>query len=1116
MENVQNESTKSFLEHIPVGIVVFNAEGIISLITENFFRFAVSGYSDSGSLLGKNIFEINLFNEIDIHSDLEGIKNGYGFEKTLVNQKTLDGGQLSIIVKASSIHENDKYFGGIIIVEDAKLGFDNFRQGVKSISELKEILSRAADCVVITDEKGNIKDLTERMRFQVSEIFGIAQGENIIRQLPAYLSEKITAVLESSNNLAGLNENIETDELLINIKMFSAQTSGSRGGVFVFLFTDQTLSGAAGSKITSELEELRKYQQIASSVVDAIINIDIEGNINFWNESAEKLFGFKRSAVYGKFIGKILPLFNEKYFTQIKDELRKSNVWESRLKLGAADKTEYFQVRLGLIKEDKESIVILCTNITRQVQLERRIRQSEERFRDIVTNTQEYICTIDLNGKITYVNPYFISEFGYHEEEFTTLNFTDLIEKEYLKKFGFDLNVFDVKNVQTKELPLRRKNGSIVFVVGNFSIVSDLNDKPKYYNAILTDITSQKKSERDLLLIKSVFEASTEGISVSSKRKLVLVNERFIKMFGYSNPEEIIGRDPLDMVSNKDIPNVAKKIEELENNINKPMIFEYQALRKDEGVFYAENSTISYRTEQNLYIVSIIRDITEEKRSQLALRESEERYRSITENISESLWTAERVSDKLQMVFYTSGVKQITGYTQSEFLEDKRLWIKIIHPNDLSGTISKFKRLYRDPARNKDEIVYRIIDREGGIVWIKNKVNVIRNKKGEIEKVFGLVSDISLSKRAEEELKESAENLKKLNDTKDKFISIISHDLRTPFSSIIGFAELLQDNKLDQEKREQYAKFILESSKSMLSLVNSLLDWTRLQTGRLEFEPKRVNAKTIVANSYQMIAGAAINKNIRILNDVLADVYIHADFDLLLQVFNNLLSNAIKFTNSGGKIIIGAYPMIEKRMIRFSVKDEGVGIKEEHLDKLFKVESKFTLAGTAGEKGSGLGLSLCYDIVKKHGGDIWVESAYGQGAEFMFTIPISSTRILLVDDSNTDKILYSKLLKSILPNYTIETAENGKDAWNKIKQIQPVLVITDHAMPVMSGYELVERLTREKLSMNPSVIILSSDITEGITEDYKELGVQYVFRKPVEISKFKHAIEESLKKAIFN
>ena len=1113
--NKASDSSKYLLENIPVGIVVFNETGIIQNVTENFFRFSVSSYSDPSELISRNIHETDLFRELDIKQDLDELKRGYGFEKTLLHQKTLDGGKLSVIIKAAPVFDKEEYMGGILLVEDVKTPVDPGANVSMTSDDIKNTLSKIFDCVVLTDTDGTVKDISEKISFRLTEILSIREGENISKNLPSHIAEKLKALFESSNSVSPINEIFEIDEILINLKVVAIQSGRASKSLFVFLFTDQTESSGNISRFQAELDELRKYQQIASTVVDAVINVDNKGNINFWNESAEKLFGFTRSAVYGKFIGKILPHFSEKYFAQVKEELRKSSIWESRIKIGSSEKTEYFQLRLGLLKDEQESIVILCTNITRQVQIERRIRQSEERFRDIVLNTPEYICTIELNGKINYVNPYFISEFNYTEEEFGEINFKDLLEKNYLRKNGFDLDSFNIKKIQTMELPLLKKDGSIVYVVGNFSIVTDLNDKPKYYNAILTDITTQKKSERDLMLIKSVFEASNEGIAVASKRKLILVNEKFVKMFGYEKTDELIGLDPLDMVANDDIPRVAKYIEELEKNTNKPKVYEYLALKKNESTFYAENSTISYQTDSNLYIVSIIRDVTEEKRSKLALSESEERYRSITENISETLWTAERHKNKLEMVFYTSGVKKITGYSQQEFLENKRLWIKIMHPMDISPTIAKFKRLYRDPARNKDEIVYRIIDKEGGIVWIKNKVNVIRNESGEIEKVFGFVSDISLSKRAEEDLKESAENLKKLNDTKDKFISIVSHDLRTPFSSIIGFAELLMDSNLDLEKRDQYAKFILESSKSMLNLVNSLLDWTRLQTGRLDFEPRRVNAKTIIANSYQMIAGAAINKNIRILNDVINDLYIHADNDLLLQVFNNLLSNAIKFTNSGGKIIIGAFPVVDKMMIKFSVKDEGVGIKEADLGKLFKVESKFTLAGTAGEKGSGLGLSLCYDIVKKHGGDIWVESVYGQGAEFLFTMPISSTKILLVDDSGPDKILYSKLIKSMLPNYTIETADNGKEALNKIKQSQPVIVITDHKMPVMNGYELVERMHREKLTMLPPVIVLSGDITEGITEDYKELGVEYVFNKPVDISKFKHALEDSLKKAIF-
>lgn len=148
--------------------------------------------------------------------------------------------------------------------------------------------------------------------------------------------------------------------------------------------------------------------------------------------------------------------------------------------------------------------------------------------------------------------------------------------------------------------------------------------------------------------------------------------------------------------------------------------------------------------------------------------------------------------------------------------------------------------------------------------------------------------------------------------------------------------------------------------------------------------------------------------------------------------------------------------------------------------------------------------------------EIWVESEEGKGSNFIFTIPVASTSILLVDDIKTDRILYAKLLKSLVPNYNVLEAENGKQALDIIKQSSPALVITDHKMPVMNGYDLVKQLNIAELKYIPPVIVLSSDINPIIKEQYKELGVEYSFQKPVDLSSFKNAIEKSLRKAIFN
>ena len=546
-----------------------------------------------------------------------------------------------------------------------------------------------------------------------------------------------------------------------------------------------------------------------------------------------------------------------------------------------------------------------------------------------------------------------------------------------------------------------------------------------------------------------------------------------------------------------------------------PERFEFLALRKDKSNFYAEISLSAFESDKKLYVVMVARDVTERKRAQQAIRESEEKYRNLTDNIDDFLYTFEKIGSTLRPIFYTSSVEKVTGYNQADFLEDSRLIFKLIYPDDFLSLKKKLSNLLRSKIQLSGEFEFRIINKHGNVVWIRNKVNIIRDHEGRIQKIYGLVSDISLRRNAEDELKRSTENLVKLNETKDRFISIISHDLRTPFSSILGFTDLLlSDSELTELEKRQYVEFIKESSKSMLSLVNSLLDWTRLQTGRIRFEPEKVEAYTIIDSSLNALSGVAFQKNIEISSDVSRDTIIFVDKDLMLQVFNNLISNAIKFTPQHGSITISVKPSARMRFIEFSIKDTGVGIKPEDIKKLFKVDSKFTSEGTEGEKGTGLGLSLVKEIIDKHGGDVWVESEYGKGSEFKFTLPIASANILLVDDSKTDRLLYSKILKNISPDYTVENASDGKEAMEKILTSPPALVITDHMMPVMNGYNLVLEIKKAEIKGKPPVMILSGDLDREIVEEYHELGVEFVFQKPVNLNSFKQAVEKSLKKGI--
>ncbi|MEN9907743.1 MAG: hypothetical protein RLZZ540_884 [Bacteroidota bacterium] len=229
--------------------------------------------------------------------------------------------------------------------------------------------------------------------------------------------------------------------------------------------------------------------------------------------------------------------------------------------------------------------------------------------------------------------------------------------------------------------------------------------------------------------------------------------------------------------------------------------------------------------------------------------------------------------------------------------------------------------------------------------------------------------------------------IKKLLDDKDKFFSIIAHDLRGPFSGIIGLSELLleNDNQLNPKETNEFIQLIHQSSKNTYSLLDNLLTWAQSQTGSLEFSPKELEISSIIDKTINLLANVAKTKNITIRAEVEDKQYVFADKNMLETIFRNLISNAVKFTETNGEVLLSIKR--ENKQIVFSVQDNGIGIAPEKITNLFAVNSRSTTSGTNDEIGTGLGLMLCKDFIEKHGGKIWVKSQVGKGSVFMFSIP---------------------------------------------------------------------------------------------------------------------------------
>ncbi len=347
-------------------------------------------------------------------------------------------------------------------------------------------------------------------------------------------------------------------------------------------------------------------------------------------------------------------------------------------------------------------------------------------------------------------------------------------------------------------------------------------------------------------------------------------------------------------------------------------------------------------------------------------------------------------SDTFRVQYVSPNIRGIYDYPPEFFTEKSRNYLDMVHPADRSH----FKNIiHKNESLQKDvfELEYRIITRDGSSRWVSDFAVIVRDEKGQARHIRAYLTDINARKEAEKQLKQYSEGLHALNVTKDKFFNIIAHDLKNPFQSIMGFAGLLSkeyDSYTDEE-RKSFIENIRESSEHTFKLLQNLLDWARTQTGRIEFNPL-YNDISITANETLLIfKSQADDKNIRLYSEIGFNSMAVYDENMIRTVFRNLISNAIKFSHPGSRVNLSASHQEKngKLFLEIMVRDQGTGISHENIPKLFRLDEKFVTEGTAGEKGTGLGLMLCKELIKQNSGELWVESKIGKGSCFHFILP---------------------------------------------------------------------------------------------------------------------------------
>jgi len=1098
-ENLQY-SWGNFIEVLPIGMLIFDKKWRIKSVNKNFFDFVCPDRKVK-DLINNYLLDDECFNKSLPLVDILQLGKGKYFE-SIIENKELGNNKTNLSIKGSPIYKDGMFEGGILILEDYQVDQEPLDTDFSSTSTFENFVKNISDCFLIIDNDGVIKYASPienpKCTFlgnsegkKISNVFNNSQEEKISSTIESALSENIpqSIKLHYYSNVAKIN---------LNSVFIPLTSNDGKTNNIIVLLNETDGKGIDCLGFLNNANELNELQSIASASSDAVFKVSMHGNINFWNNEAAKFFNVQEEEIKDKFIGKLFSKIDEVYFENIRNDLAISQIWEG--KFNYTNEQNSFRTNIKIVSDaDKNNLIVFCNHLSESKQRLHEAKKEEiQFFRETVLKSNEMILQVNSLGTISFVNEQFCEKFGYKSDEISGVTFTELIDNKFKIENKIP-NLFSViRDEKFDVIPLISKTGSVVTVCPEFNITHD-GTSLKYYTVYLRECKKERKVIS--LIAESLLNDSKEAIAILLEDKITRANPKFLELFGYEKEEELINNS----------------LYSLFDNINK---------KNFDDIIYANagGNTFNFRTKLNKKIEIKIKKINKSSKDKYSVLlfnptnpktnipfEKNNFSENLENNLKDFLWSAKIINNELNVEFISSGINKVAGYSQMEFISEPTFWHKIIHPDDQTFVRENISVLLSDKNKFSGEFNYRIIKKDGSTTWISNKIKIVRDAKGAAVKVYGSASDVTIREQESIKLKSEISELRTKNETKDKFISIISHDLRSPFTSILGFTELIAtDTTLTKEEIIEYVSNIRDASQNTLNLVNSLLDWTRLQTGRIEITPKVVNANYLVKKTVVTLSGSAYQKGLTLTSKVDDSVYINADENILTQVFNNLVSNSIKFTPKGGSINIEAKKIEAQQKIQFVVSDTGVGVDPKDIPKLFLVDKKFTTLGTDGEKGTGLGLSLVKEIIEKHNGEIFVKSELGKGTEFVFTIPISIPSILLIDNIEADRNLYSKLIESITEGIKIYTAPNVNIAKEIIEEKMPMLIVMEHQLGETNGINFIDEISNSDLKYMPPFTILSRDIDESQIEEYKKLEVEEIFSKPVDLIKFKTALDNAI------
>ena len=592
----------------------------------------------------------------------------------------------------------------------------------------------------------------------------------------------------------------------------------------------------------------------------------------------------------------------------------------------------------------------------------------------ILDHLDELIFLIDQDGKIVFCNQQVRQILGFNPGELTGRIISEITETD-LNKFlpstqkriiQFISNDEQLVSLECSVHTKSNSENNLVMLKCNIGAIGIL-ERSHREEALRTGILS---AIPDLLMIVDR-DGNFNYIHAPDQEELVM------------EPQELIGKNLSEFLKPDMASIILGRIREALDS-GKTMVEEY-SMEGKRGLQYFE-ARISGAGEFGAVV--LIRNITDEKIQEARIVDSEKIMRSV---IDQSIDGILIINEAGKLIEWNQGAVDQTGLEKEEVLG--KIFVDILRKIQKSPSeqlIAKVLYHFRDPKDANLKFVddVKIIDQkektEKFLQFIAFPIQI-----GEELHVCAIARDLTDEKLYQQKIEEQNLELQELNSTKDKFFSIIAHDLRTPFNQLKGLTEILysQYQKNDTTENEQLLNLVRQSINQGSDLLYNLLEWSRSQTGRIKFNPDNLRLKSITEKVTNLLEHSMNKKEIELKQNISEQLIVHADQNMLETVFRNLIGNAIKFTPRGGYIIIDA--LTDGKYATIEIKDSGRGMSLEEQKKLFRIDMNYSAMGTENEKGSGLGLILSKDFVEKHGGRIWAESNPRIGSSFFFTLPLS-------------------------------------------------------------------------------------------------------------------------------